>query len=265
MSPIGISACLPQRTQQWSQEWWKLSPTQLVDNSEDSNNEEADIAQCFGATTGYPRTFKEVMQCNDALEWRQAALDELAAHKSNRTWTLVPHPKDSPVIGSKWMFIKKYWADGSFECYKGHLVVQGFSQCLRFEYFKVFAPIVHLSILQVILALAAIHDLHLWSVDISNVYLNGKMDYNVYMEYPEEFVEGDQKELVCLLKKLFYCTKQGKNHWNCKMHTTLKSIGFTQTYSDTTVYVYVWGDVQLILPVFIDNMIFASKSLNTIK
>ena len=62
------------------------------------------------------------MQCNDASEWRQAALDKLAAHKSNGTWTLVPRPKDSPVIGSKWVFTKKYRADGSFECYKGHLV-----------------------------------------------------------------------------------------------------------------------------------------------
>ena len=49
------------------------------------------------------------------------------------------------------------------------------------------------------------------------------------------------------------------------MHTTLKSIGFTQTYSDAAVYVYVRGDVQLILPMFVDDMTFASKSLDAVK
>ena len=105
--------------------------------------------------------------------------------------TLVPHPKDSPIIGSKWVFTKKYRADGSFEHYKGCLVAQGFSQCPGFEYLEVFAPTVRLPTLRVILALAAIHDLHLWSVDISNAYLNGEMDCDVYMEQPEGFVEGD--------------------------------------------------------------------------
>ena len=49
------------------------------------------------------------------------------------------------------------------------------------------------------------------------------------------------------------------------MRTTLESIGFTQTYSDAAVYVYVRGNVQLILPVFVNDMTFASKSLDAIK
>ena len=177
----------------------------------------------------------------------------------------MPHPKDSPVIGSKWVFIKKYQADGSFEYYKECLVAQGFSQCPRFEYLKVFAPIVCLPTLRVILVLVAIHGLHLWLVDISNAYLNGEMDCIVYMEQPEGFVEGDCKALDCLLKKSLYGTKQGRNCWNHKMCIILEYIGFIQTYSNAAIYVYVQGDVQLILPVFVNNMTFASKSLDAVK
>ena len=90
------------------------------------------------------------------------------------------------------------------------------------------------------------------------------MDCDVYMEQPKGFVEGDWKALVCLLKKSLYGTKQGRNCWNHKMHTTLKSIGFTQTYSNAA-YVYVQGDMQLLMPVFVDDMTFASKSLDAIK
>ena len=49
------------------------------------------------------------------------------------------------------------------------------------------------------------------------------------------------------------------------MHTTLESLGFKQTYSDAAVYIFARGDVQIILPVFVDDMTFASKSLDVIK
>ena len=151
----------------------------------------------------------------------------------------MPRSKNRPVIGSRWVFTQKYHADGSFEHYKGCLVAQGFSQCPGFEYLKVFASTVCLPTLHIILALAALHDLHLWSVDVSNAYLNGNMDCNVYMEQPKGFAEGNPKDLVCLLKKSLYGTKQGRNCWNRKMHTALKSMGFKQIYLDAAVYVYL--------------------------
>ena len=109
------------------------------------------------------------------------------------------------------------------------MVTQGFSQCPGFEYLKVFAPTVRLPTLRIILALAAIHGLHLWSVDVSNTYLDGKMDCDVYMEQPEGFEQGDHKQTVCLLKKVLYGTRQGRIRWNHKMCTTLESLGFKQT------------------------------------
>jgi hypothetical protein len=105
------------------------------------------------------------------------------------------------VIGSRWVFTQKYHIDGLFEWYKGCLITQGFSQCPGFEYLKVFAPTVHLPTL---------HNLHIWSVNVSNAYLNGDIDCDIYMEQPECFVEGNPKELVCLLKKSRYGTNMVK-------------------------------------------------------
>ena len=42
-------------------------------------------------------------------------------------------------------------------------------------------------------------------------------------------------------------------------------MGFSQIYSDAAVYMYEKGDICLILPVFINDMTFASKSLKAIK
>jgi hypothetical protein len=166
----------------------------LVGNPDDSEDEEADIAQCLASSSTHPRSFADALRRTDAPEWRKAALTELDAHKTNGTWI-------RPVIGSRWVFTQKYRAYGSFERYKGRLVAQGFSQCPGFEYLEVFAPTVRLPTLRIILALAALHDLHLWSVDVSNAYLNGDMDCDVYMEQPEGFAQGNPKELVCLLRR----------------------------------------------------------------
>src|SRR3978361_384577 len=118
--------------------------------------------------------------------------------------------------------------------------------------------------IRVVLAMAAIHDLHLRSIDISHAYLNGEMDCDVYMEQPEGFPVGDPRAMVCLLKKSIYGTKQGGNRWNQKMRAVLEAIGYTQSYSDASIYIYFKDNVRIILPVFVDDMTFASKSASAI-
>ena len=114
--------------------------------------------------------------------------------------------------------------------------------------------------IQVVLAMAAIQDLHLHSIDISHAYLNGKMNCDVYMEQPEGFAVGDPRQMVCLLKKSIYGTKQAGNRWNQKMRSVLETIGYTQSYSDASIYIYFKDNIRMILPVFVDDMTFASKS-----
>ena len=97
--------------------------------------------------------------------------------------------------------------------------------------------------IRVMLALAAIHDLHLRSIDISHAYLNGEMDCDVYMEQPKGFAVGDPRQMVCLLKKSIYGMKQGGNRWNQKMRSVLEAIGYTQSYSDAFIYIYFKDNV----------------------
>ena len=84
-----------------------------------------------------------------------------------------------------------------------------------------------MSTIRTILALAAIEDLHLRSIDISHAYLNGKMDLDVYMEQPEGFSQGNPNELVCLLDKALYGEKQGGRQCNKRMHEVLTELGLT--------------------------------------
>ena len=52
---------------------------------------------------------------------------------------------------------------------------------------EIFAPTMRQATIRLILALAAIDDLHLRSVDISHAFINGDIDADVYMMQPEGF------------------------------------------------------------------------------
>ena len=115
-SPVGISARLPMRNRHKPREWWKLSPAQL-DNPHQMKESDDELAMS-ASLLDEPLTFAEALTRPDAEKWRQAALEQLAAHQTNGTWTLVPRPARSKVIGSKWVFKVKRNTDGSIDCYK---------------------------------------------------------------------------------------------------------------------------------------------------
>jgi len=59
------------------------------------------------------------------------------------------------------VFKVKRNADGSVARYKGRLVAKGYNQRPGFDYLEIFAPTVRMPTIRVVLAMAAIHDLHL--------------------------------------------------------------------------------------------------------
>jgi len=54
--------------------------------------------------------------------------DEIAALRSNRTWSLVPFYPSMNIVGSRWVYRIKRCVDGSIERYKVRLVARGFTQ-----------------------------------------------------------------------------------------------------------------------------------------
>ena len=54
-----------------------------------------------------------------------------------------------------------------------------YNQHPGFKYLEVFTPTICMPTMRTMLALAAIEDQHLWSIDISHAYLNGEIDIPV--------------------------------------------------------------------------------------
>ena len=196
--------------------------------------------------------------------WHKAAVDEIQSLVDNGTFELVKLPPGHKAIGSRWVFKVKRNADGSVERYKGRVVAKGFSQRPGFDFTETFAPTPKWAALRAILALAAFEDLHLESVDISSAFLNGELEEDVFMHQPEGFVEKG-KDWVWHLKKSIYGLKQAGRCWHQKLNQVLESIGFKRITCEHSIWVYQQGDARVIVPVFIDDMTIAAKSMAAIE
>jgi hypothetical protein len=182
----------------------------------------------------------------------------MEAHQVNGTWEVVKLPAGKRAIGSRWFLKVKYNADGSLERYKARLVAKGYSQRPGFDFKETFAPTVRYATIRTILAIAALEDLELRSVDISHAYLNGELEEDIYMQQPEGFEVGGP-EYVCKLRKSLYGLKQAGRVWNKTLQSVLLSMGFQQVQSDHGLYIFHRDGVRIFMPVFVDDITMAGK------
>jgi hypothetical protein len=226
----------------------------------------AEFALKASAHEGEPRSFHEAMQrpSKERSCWYKAATDEIQSLIENGTFELVRLPPGRKPIGSRWVFKVKRNADGSIERYKARVVAQGFAQRPGFDYTETFAPTPKWAALRAILAIAAMEDLELESVDISSAYLNGELKEEVYMRQPEGFVEKGDDWFWRLLKSL-YGLKQAGRCWHKKLNEVLEKLGFKRTVSEHSIWIFQRDDVRIIIPVFIDDMTIAAKSSEEIQ
>lgn len=82
------------------------------------------------------------------------------------------------AVRSKWVFKVGYHLDDSVTCYKARLVIQGFSQIYKIDFYKTFSPIVRRELLQIFLAISCLLKLIIEQVDIVAAYLDSLWDDN---------------------------------------------------------------------------------------
>jgi hypothetical protein len=130
--------------------------------------------------------------------WETATEKEMLDLTANGTWELVDLPPGVKPLRCGWVFKVKLNADGSVERYKARLVVKGCAQRPGVDYNEIFAPTFRPATLRLILALAAVEDMHLCSIDILSAFTYGNLDEDIYMYQPEEFHQGLETEEVTL-------------------------------------------------------------------
>ena len=184
-----------------------------------------------------PETYDEAQkhEC-----WQEAMKAEIKALEDNGTWIIVTVLADQHVVGCKWVYKLKQNPDGTMERCKARLVAKGYSQIAGFDFSETFSPVAKQSTVRTFLALAASLNWSLGQIDISNAFLNGDLEEDVYMELPlgyqveGECVKGSRK--VLKLQKSLYGLKQASRQWNIKLTTALIEDGFIQSKVDYSLF-----------------------------
>ena len=208
-----------------------------------------------------PKTYNQAIK-HDC--WRNAMDQEIAALENTKTWVLTDLPYGKQPIGCKWVYKIKRHADGSTERYKARLVAKGYTQQEGLDYFETFSPVVKLTTVRLVLALAASKHWYLHQLDVNNAFLHGDLDEEVYMSVPLGY-KTEKPGQVCKLLKSLYGLKQASRQWNYKLTTTLLSLGYIQSKSDYSLFVKSDSAHITILLVYVDDIVLAGDDIQEIQ
>lgn len=187
-------------------------------------------------------------------------LDEYNALIDNHTWELVPRPKDVNVIRSMWIFRHKRKSDGSFERYKARLVGDGKTQQQGIDCDETFSPVVKPTTTRTVLSIAISKSWSVRQLDVKNAFLHGYLNETVYMQQPPGFRDKSRPDYVCLLQKSLYGLKQAPRAWYQRFADFVGTIGFINSKSDNSLFVYSQGtDIAYIL-LYVDDIILVTSS-----
>ncbi|CAI7832828.1 unnamed protein product [Closterium sp. NIES-53] len=225
--------------------------------------DEESAAYCFTTLGDDPRTHTEALASPDAPLWKQAMEKELALIKENDVFELVDPPKSAYSVGCTWVLKKKLRADGSVERYKARLVAQGYTQWEGEYYSETFAPIAKATTLRVLLALVASLNLEVEQLDVCTAFLYGLLMEEVYMRQPPGYDDGSGR--VWKLKRTLYGLKQSPRGWYKCIDDFLLQHGFARSECDSALYVLKEGEKQLVLLLYVDDLLLFSDSKDLIR
>ena len=174
---------------------------------------------------------KQALRSTEKESWIDVIQTEAAAHTKNKTWTLVPRPPNSNIVGCKWLFTKKCDAHGT------RLVALGFSQIPGIDYHETFSPTLRIISHRLLLAISTYLNLEVHHVDIETTFLHGDLEETIYMEQPKMMENDKYPDYVCKLHKPLYGLKQSPRQWYAKLHKFLLNANFTRLYSEPNLYV----------------------------
>ena len=185
--------------------------------------------------------------------------------ESTNTWELATLPAGKKVVGCKVLYSLKFNADGTLERHKVRVVAKGFTQKEGLDYTETFSPVAKLTTVRFLLKVAASRNWFLHQLDISNAFLNGDLDEEIYMKIPDGYAERKgitlSKTDVFCLKKSIYGLKQASRQWFLKFSAALSRLGFSTGTSDHTLFLKTFSDGHFLAGlVYVDDIIVAGTS-----
>ena len=193
------------------------------------------------------------LEASQDQKWVEAMNQELEALRTNHTWDVVSLPQGKKAIGCKWVYKVKLKADGSVERFKARLVAKGFTQKYGIDYQETFSPIVKMTTIRCIIAIAASNKWPLHQLDINKAFLHGTLT-----EVP------NPENKVCRLVKSLYGLKQASREWFTKLNQELQQQGFKQLKNEYSLFLMNSTSGLTIVAIYVDDIIITGADSSVI-
>ena len=215
-----------------------------TDNSNVHENDNVSFAvdYCYNLSD-VPKTYEKAISSPDASKWQLAIEEEIQALQENDVFELTSLPEGKKSVGGRWVYALKLSPNGE-EKHKARFVAKGYSQIAEVDFHQTFSPTAQLTFVRILMQLAVQYNLTVHQMDVKSAYLHAPIDCELFVEQPQGFsaTDKDGKHLVYKLKKSL----------------------FKQSQADYCVYTKITDDSLTIIVIWVDDLIIASSSMNTL-
>ena len=135
-----------------------------------------------------PSTLRQALKDE---KWRGSMSEEFNSQQKHRTWTLVPYNSKYNIVGCRWVYRIKRRPDGTIDRRKSRLVAKGYHQRPGVDFQETYSPVIKQPTVLTVLNLAVSNNWPLRQLDVNNVFLQGHLHDDVYMEQPPGFIDKD--------------------------------------------------------------------------
>jgi len=116
-----------------------------------------------------PKTYAQVVKHEN---WRKAMDDEINALVQTGTLEFADLLIGKQTVGCKWVYKTKHKANGLIERFKARLVAKGFTQQEDIDFRETFSPVAKITIVRLLLVIAATKYWLLEQLDVNNAFLH---------------------------------------------------------------------------------------------
>lgn len=139
-------------------------------------------------------------------------------------------------------------------------MAKGYLQEEGVDFHDTFSPVAKQPTVRILLCMALHFNWPIKQLDISNAFLHGKLEEEVYMLQPPGFIDPTKDQHVCKLQKALYGLKQAPRAWYSTFSKFLLSQGFVNSKCDSSLLIYKAASVVTILLVYVDDILLTGNS-----
>ncbi|CAI7824546.1 unnamed protein product [Closterium sp. NIES-54] len=178
---------------------------------------------------------------------------EMASWKSTGTYVDEVPPPRANIVSGMWIFRVKQ-PPGSLPAFKARYVALGFRQRQGVD-----SPTPKMTILRVLLHVAAQRDYELHSLDFSTAFLQGSLHEEIWLCRPPGFTESFPAGTQWSLRRPVYGPRQAPHEWHKTLWTTLAALGFAPSTADPSLFLRTDTTLPpLYVLVYVDDLVFAT-------